>query len=429
MRRLVNVRGFQVYRIKEIKIKGFWDRGEVSCVFNNDVNIIIGRNGTGKTTLMNILQSALTCDLNGLAESSFEKIFILLELNDSIKEVTVCRSKSKERSERRYEDISYIIDGVDYQVSLILPIERRHSPLLRRRAEEEAGEVRAVLEALLKISSISVYRLRHDEDYEVRDKFGVRITAPVDYRAEEALSELSLYIAEIGVEEQRISKELQKNVLASILYSSEDQAQSTMTLKFDKTQEEADLIDAYRQLKAMDNDISKKIKTHVQMISNTIQEINSENEGVDSRPLEAFRKTRKVIELSLEANEKVSQVKKQINLFIEKLKEFMPEKDFLIESGRLIVRNDYGEIEVKKLSSGEKQLIILLIEALLQRRQDYLLLADEPEISLHIEWQGKIIPAVRELNPNAQIIVATHSPEIAAPYKEKIFNMTEIYSE
>lgn len=420
---------FKLFKIKEIKIQGFWDRGEVNCIFNKDVNIIIGRNGTGKTTLMNILHSALTCDLNGLAESSFEEVSILLESGRLTKEVVVRRFKDSESVERRYEDVSYIIDGVEYQVSLLIPIERRHSPLMRRRVEEEASEVRAALGALLKISSISVYRLRHDEDYEVRDKFGVRITAPVDYRVEEALVELSQYIAEIGIEEQKVSKELQKHVLASILYSLEDQLNSTFTLQFDREREETSLRNAYRQLKAMDSDISEKIKIHVQMISETIKGIDNKSEGVDFRPLEALRKTRKVIDLSLEANEKVIEIKKQINLFINKLKEFMPEKDFVIESGKLVVKNNYGEIKVRKLSSGEKQLIILLIEALLQREQDYLLLADEPEISLHIEWQGKIIPAVRELNPNAQIIVATHSPEVAAPYRNKIFNMSEIYSE
>ena len=37
---------------------------------------------------------------------------------------------------------------------------------------------------------------------------------------------------------------------------------------------------------------------------------------------------------------------------------------------------------------------------------------DEPEISLHFDWQKKLIQYVRELNPNAQIILATHSPAV-----------------
>ena len=37
---------------------------------------------------------------------------------------------------------------------------------------------------------------------------------------------------------------------------------------------------------------------------------------------------------------------------------------------------------------------------------------DEPEISLHMDWQEKLIKYIRELNPNAQLIIATHSPAI-----------------
>lgn len=37
---------------------------------------------------------------------------------------------------------------------------------------------------------------------------------------------------------------------------------------------------------------------------------------------------------------------------------------------------------------------------------------DEPEISLHIEWQQQLIGLIRKLNPNAQIILSTHSPAL-----------------
>ena len=94
---------------------------------------------------------------------------------------------------------------------------------------------------------------------------------------------------------------------------------------------------------------------------------------------------------------------------------------------RPIFKNSLGkEFDITGLSSGEKQLLILLIEALLQRESNCIFLADEPEISLHIEWQREIISSVLSLNPNAQIIVATHSPEIAGKYKSKIKKMSEI---
>lgn len=418
-----------LFKIKDFKIQGFWGRGEVNCSFNKDVNIIIGRNGTGKTTLMNILHSALTCDLNGLGESDFDEVSIVLESNSLTKEVVVHRLKEGVHPERRVEDLLYVIDGVEYQVSLLIPINHRYPSPIRRRVEEDASEVREALRKLLNVSSVSVYRLRHDKDFEVIDKYGNRVTSPVDYRVEEALRELASYSAELGIKEQDVSRQLQKEVLASILYSAEDTDSQLDISKFNRKEEEVKLKRAYSQLNSIDSVVSDKIKFHAKAIEVVIDDIKSERESIDIKPLEAFIKTRKVIELSLEANQKVERIRKQINLFLDKLKEFMPEKDFVIESGKLVVKNKFGEIKVSKLSSGEKQLIILLIEALLQREQDYLLLADEPEISLHIAWQGKIIPAVRDLNPNAQVIVATHSPEVAAPYTEKIFNMAEIYSE
>lgn len=64
------------------------------------------------------------------------------------------------------------------------------------------------------------------------------------------------------------------------------------------------------------------------------------------------------------------------------------------------------------LSSGEKQMLIILLTALVQNREPHVMLMDEPEISLHIDWQKKLIGLVRDLNPNAQIILTTHSPAV-----------------
>ena len=38
------------------------------------------------------------------------------------------------------------------------------------------------------------------------------------------------------------------------------------------------------------------------------------------------------------------------------------------------------------------------------------LFMDEPEVSLHVEWQQRLISLIRELNPNVQIVLTTHSP-------------------
>lgn len=71
-------------------------------------------------------------------------------------------------------------------------------------------------------------------------------------------------------------------------------------------------------------------------------------------------------------------------------------------------------VPADKLSSGEKQLLIILLTVLLEDGQEYVLMMDEPEISLHISWQYMLIEWIQKLNPNVQLILTTHSPMIFA---------------
>lgn len=81
-------------------------------------------------------------------------------------------------------------------------------------------------------------------------------------------------------------------------------------------------------------------------------------------------------------------------------------------TNHLIFIDDGEVIPLYKLSSGEKQLLLILMRVFLMEEQPYILLMDEPEISLHIEWQYKLFEEIRRLNPNCQIIISTHSPSL-----------------
>lgn len=94
--------------------------------------------------------------------------------------------------------------------------------------------------------------------------------------------------------------------------------------------------------------------------------------------------------------------------------------DLFSETGKRIDRTSnelsfmqFGEqLSPYKLSSGEKQMLIILLTALTQDRQPYVLFMDEPEASLHFEWQKRLIDMVIQLNPNVQIVLTTHSPAV-----------------
>jgi hypothetical protein len=64
---------------------------------------------------------------------------------------------------------------------------------------------------------------------------------------------------------------------------------------------------------------------------------------------------------------------------------------------------------VDQASSGELELLSLAGWIILSGFEEGLLLIDEPELHLHTEWQATILPALRELAPRAQFLIATHA--------------------
>lgn len=83
------------------------------------------------------------------------------------------------------------------------------------------------------------------------------------------------------------------------------------------------------------------------------------------------------------------------------------------ESDTLQFKTKYGvTIRPYQLSSGEKQILIILTTVLIQGGRESIMIMDEPEISLHFDWQRRLIEDVRSLSPHLQLILATHSPAV-----------------
>ena len=90
---------------------------------------------------------------------------------------------------------------------------------------------------------------------------------------------------------------------------------------------------------------------------------------------------------------------------------------------RLQIRHDDDRLSpLDTLSSGERQIAGLVYSAS-HVAQGNVILVDEPELSLHIDWQRKIIHGMMQQLPSKQLIVCTHSPIIASDYRE---NMIEL---
>jgi ABC-type lipoprotein export system ATPase subunit len=422
-----------MFKVKSISIAGFWQSKEAESSFRDDVNIIIGKNGTGKTTFMNILHAVLAVDMDALYENVFRSVTILLTDGKRTRTVRADRIEGKP-----FPLIEYHISNRRFAVPLVgIDDGRVLPPSIRRRAIEESQQIKQELGRLVAVASLSVYRIGGDIDPELRERSTKRYASTVDLRLTNLMQRLTQYQLELSNRAREISAQLQKDVLISLLYTEGKEQTRGYKLDFDEEVERQNLVTAYKQLGVGGSEISRKIQDHIAAATVTVRNLKAMSKvhakgaeqppdlKVDFAALEAFKLTQTVVEKSLAAEQKTKTIFSQIDQFLRILKSFVPDKTFTFSSGELSVASE-GPIPLAKLSSGEKQLLILFIEALLQRQQPYIFLADEPELSLHISWQRNIIAAIRSLNPNAQIIVATHSPEIAGKFRECILDMEDI---
>lgn len=103
------------------------------------------------------------------------------------------------------------------------------------------------------------------------------------------------------------------------------------------------------------------------------------------------------------------------------------EKHIEIEGNKFNIVSKGQILPIDTLSSGEKQILLIMLRVfLLEGKESYVLL-DEPENSLDISWQYKLIDTLTKLNPNAQFFITTHSPSIfGAGWGDKIIYMEDV---
>ena len=109
--------------------------------------------------------------------------------------------------------------------------------------------------------------------------------------------------------------------------------------------------------------------------------------------------------------------------------------DLFQETGKKIERDaneirfsQMGEVLMPyQLSAGEKQMLTIMLTVLVEDQQPCVLFMDEPEISLHFEWQKQLISLILRLNPNIQIVMTTHSPAVVMNgWNDHVTEVTDI---
>ena len=132
--------------------------------------------------------------------------------------------------------------------------------------------------------------------------------------------------------------------------------------------------------------------------------------------------------------EKYENLVKKLDLYteiMEKKLKFKKVKISISEGIKIVdAENPEKEIEISKLSSGEKHEIIMFYELIFETNEGILLLIDEPEISLHVVWQRKFIDDLLKVikDKKISVVISTHSPQIIGHYQEKQIDLGGLYN-
>lgn len=114
----------------------------------------------------------------------------------------------------------------------------------------------------------------------------------------------------------------------------------------------------------------------------------------------------------LKEQESYSEIKAKV---ISVLNDFFSttQKTITLSDTEFSIENAKKEsLKLSQLSAGERQIIYIVFKVSTAYFNEALILMDEPEISLHLEWQEKLLKNLREINDKSQMIVVTHSPAI-----------------
>lgn len=389
--------------ITNFRIAGLVGRPEViEHELNRDINIFFGPNGCGKTSLLRILDSAMANDSSLVSNVPFdwaEVTIYSLNFERTFKrrlersgESQAARAKLKAQREQR--DVFYESDGrVQFVDGGVVPEQWVTTPKKPARAQQ----------SLWRHEFLPTWRMQGDpRRYTARhatQQYGDTIDWDKIFAGH--LEHLwTTYSNEMLGRVRSIQDNGFESILRGVLSAGTQKQKATNidpALAYSKVQS----FFSHRGSGKVPESKAKFIK-HFKSdpkFQRVVGDINSVEERIEE---------------AMESRGRLESLIKNL---------FGQGKKLIYKDRRLQLELESGEtINLECLSSGEKQVLRIFIEAILI--DESALLIDEPEISLHVDWQRQLISAMNMLNPNAQLIFASHSPEVMAEVADdKIFSL------
>lgn len=159
-----------------------------------------------------------------------------------------------------------------------------------------------------------------------------------------------------------------------------------------------------------ENTLSQNDKEEVRLAIGRIRDDGSASGDRDKYLAYFFSRVLEIYVSLAEREENIKRLEDTCNRYLEKKSLRYNEAAFTVE----IVDADNSVLSWKVLSSGEKQVVSLFTHLYLSRDAEQIVIIDEPELSLSVEWQKSLLPDISDSAACKFLVAVTHSPFIYA---------------
>lgn len=432
-------------RITRFKISKLFGYQDVDIDFNDRYKILVGENGLGKTTILNALYFILDKKFNKLNNLKFESIEI------------VFGNKSKISFTK--SDLNFFVEGRSRNQ------ESHFFQLLRDKITKDNVDT---FKKIILDKSVSELTKRIAVSEQL-NKIDIKINAPTKF----IYDNITKFIEEFeAINFQRVVDVLDLNISSKILYfptyrrieshietlkvkrnshniipkwDDDDFSNSNFddNLKFgmeDVMERIENLTEEIREmsllgfskitgdlLSQLSNEFknytlknkvdNKKLQIILDRVGDSISEIDKEN---IKNYIKSGDKNNKgllyLIDKLIDLYNEQETLDVSIKNFAETCNKYLNLKQFIYDESSVTLKifrvNANDEIELEQLSSGEKQIVSLFSKIYLELDKSFIILFDEPELSLSIYWQQRLLSDILDSKKCSFLLTVTHSPFI-----------------